>query len=108
MWGYNDDLNVIPEAQRPAGRPAIGSLITSTREFFWYMRDTTTDDPGNLPTDPADFDPLPPNSAGDPAADPRFTLTRPHNAETFLLMTAGPDNTFGTEDDICNFPFNPL
>lgn len=30
----------------------------------------------------------------------------PHNAETFILLSAGPDGLFGTEDDIANFPTN--
>jgi len=34
------------------------------------------------------------------------TVLRPHNAETFILLSAGPDGLFGTEDDIANFPTN--
>lgn len=34
------------------------------------------------------------------------TVARPHNAETFILLSAGPDGLFGTEDDIANFPTN--
>lgn len=30
----------------------------------------------------------------------------PHNAETYILLSAGPDGLFGTEDDIANFPTN--
>lgn len=31
---------------------------------------------------------------------------RPHNAESFILLSAGPDGLFGTEDDVANFPIN--
>jgi type II secretory pathway pseudopilin PulG len=30
----------------------------------------------------------------------------PHNNDRFLLVSAGPDRLYGTQDDICNFPFN--
>ncbi len=35
-------------------------------------------------------------------ADATATLT-PQRADTYLLITAGPDGTYGTGDDICNF-----
>jgi prepilin-type N-terminal cleavage/methylation domain-containing protein len=38
----------------------------------------------------------------------RRNLASPHNRDSFLLVSAGPDGIFGSEDDIANFPFNPL
>jgi hypothetical protein len=32
------------------------------------------------------------------------TLRRPHNYDSFLLLSAGPDGFYGTRDDIGNFP----
>jgi len=32
------------------------------------------------------------------------TLYRPHNVDTFLLISPGPDEEFGTKDDITNYP----
>lgn len=34
-------------------------------------------------------------------------LVRPHNPERFILLSAGKDMTFGTEDDVGNFTINP-
>jgi len=31
---------------------------------------------------------------------------RPHNPDTFLLISAGPDQLYGTDDDVTNFPLN--
>ncbi len=31
---------------------------------------------------------------------------RPHNKDTFILISAGPDDLFGTDDDITNFPLS--
>lgn len=37
-------------------------------------------------------------------ANPNFTTTiRPHNNESFILLSAGPDGNYGTGDDIYNF-----
>ena len=30
-------------------------------------------------------------------------MARPYNKDTYLLISAGPDGEYGTEDDICNF-----
>jgi len=32
----------------------------------------------------------------------------PHNPDSFLLISAGRDQLYGTADDIANFPFNPV
>jgi len=34
------------------------------------------------------------------------TAWGPHNSDRFILISAGPDRMYGTQDDICNFPFN--
>ena len=34
------------------------------------------------------------------------TKVAPHNPDTFLLISAGPDGIFGTSDDIANFDHN--
>ncbi len=31
----------------------------------------------------------------------------PHNRDTYLLISAGPDRKYGTRDDVTNFPHNP-
>jgi len=42
--------------------------------------------------------------ATNPGDDPRQEITaRPYNKDTFLLIAAGPDGIYGSEDDICNF-----
>jgi len=33
----------------------------------------------------------------------RSPSARPHNRDSFLLISAGPDGEYGTQDDICNF-----
>jgi hypothetical protein len=35
-------------------------------------------------------------------ANPNFT-ERPHNSESFILQSAGPDGLYGTADDVYNF-----
>jgi len=37
------------------------------------------------------------------AGSPNF---KPHNYDSYLLISAGPDKIYGTADDITNFPFN--
>ena len=39
------------------------------------------------------------DASGNPASD------RPHNPNTFLLMSAGWDGVFGTKDDVTNFDY---
>jgi len=37
--------------------------------------------------------------------NPKITAVyRPHNSNTYLLISAGPDEEYGTEDDVTNFP----
>ncbi len=35
-------------------------------------------------------------------------VKRPYNYDSYLLITAGQDKAYGTGDDICNFPIDPL
>ncbi len=34
------------------------------------------------------------------------TVAQPYNNDSYLLLSAGPDNLYGTRDDIANFPVN--
>ena len=57
----------------------------------------------------ADTDLIDPVTFGAYIEDPRVTMSggaAPHNADSFLLISAGPDHLYGTSDDITNFPFN--
>lgn len=39
--------------------------------------------------------------------NPKITAAlRPHNQDSYILLSAGPDGQFGTGDDIANFPIN--
>ena len=38
--------------------------------------------------------------------NPSSAVWAPHNPETFILLSAGPDGRYGTEDDVANFPVN--
>jgi hypothetical protein len=39
--------------------------------------------------------------------NPNVTATRrPHNEDSYILLSAGPDGLYGTADDIANFPVN--
>jgi prepilin-type N-terminal cleavage/methylation domain-containing protein len=35
------------------------------------------------------------------------TYNLPHNRDSYLLISAGPDKRYGTHDDVTNFPFTP-
>ena len=35
-------------------------------------------------------------------------VKRPYNYDSYLLITAGEDRFYGTDDDICNFSMDPL
>ncbi len=39
--------------------------------------------------------------------NPQIKSYRPHNKDSFILILAGPDDEFGTIDDITNFPLEP-
>ncbi|MBN1765798.1 MAG: prepilin-type N-terminal cleavage/methylation domain-containing protein [Sedimentisphaerales bacterium] len=39
----------------------------------------------------------------DTSPDPRDIIARPYNKDSYLLIDAGPDGEYGTNDDICNF-----
>jgi len=39
--------------------------------------------------------------------NPNVTATkRPHNAESFIILSAGPDGLYGSGDDVANFDIN--
>lgn len=46
------------------------------------------------------------NSFGWTVFNPSATVWTPHNADSFILLSAGPDGKFGTPDDIANFETN--
>jgi len=51
--------------------------------------------------------PPPPRSFGRMVWDPNVTATpRPHRADSFILISAGPDGLYATGDDVANFPVN--
>jgi hypothetical protein len=35
-----------------------------------------------------------------------IAVPRPHNEQSFILLSAGPDGVFGNSDDIANFEIN--
>lgn len=41
------------------------------------------------------------------AIDAPPAVRPPHNRDTYLLISPGPDGWYGTRDDVANFPFNP-
>jgi len=45
----------------------------------------------------------PPTAAGYRADKFASGAARPYKRDSFILMTAGPDGDYGTEDDVCNF-----
>ena len=49
------------------------------------------------------WDPTTSFVSGDPLQGLQDLSARPYNKDTFLLIAAGPDGIYGTEDDICNF-----
>lgn len=55
---------------------------------------------------PVSSAPIPRRSFGWTLHNPQSTIYTPHNAETYVLLSAGPDGLFGTEDDVANFPTN--
>ncbi|MCJ7543474.1 MAG: type II secretion system GspH family protein [Phycisphaerae bacterium] len=62
--------------------------IANQTKFHNYILDTRAYDPN----DPAKrLSPIP----------------VPHNRDSYLLITPGPDRYYGTNDDVANFPFNP-
>ncbi len=61
---------------------------------------------GTYPPPPGTFD----HTVWDPNIRPTtsagITVARPHRADSFILLSAGPDGLYGTADDIGNFPIN--
>ncbi len=58
------------------------------------------------------FQEYPPSDANDPKlfykitkSDKSTKVSRPVRADSFILISAGMDGLYGTEDDICNFDF---
>jgi hypothetical protein len=51
-------------------------------------------------------EPSPRGSFGWTVYNPNATAWSPYNAETYILLSAGPDGVFGTPDDIANYEMN--
>ena len=122
-----DAVSTVAEDDAAAAtRHAFMILDTNHRPILYYRANagaadptaiyTYTDNYGVLGANGHDGDPLydqgdwvadPPDGFEGFIHDPRLPVTvppRPHNATSFILISPGEDNQYGTGDDIANFP----
>jgi len=87
IYYYEDNRNITDGNFRDiSGNSSVNSV-----DFWRFIQDASATVGGSLTDVPAD---------GTPSATPLF---RPHNPEGFILLSAGNDLIFGTEDDIFNW-----
>ncbi|HON66764.1 MAG TPA: hypothetical protein PLS23_09715, partial [Phycisphaerae bacterium] len=105
---YNMADNVNLTGARWKGTSVPGMDFGAGKDHFPYKGDNLSPSSPTLLKDPSTRDACKGTFAhtiyNPNVATPGIFM--PHNAETFILLSAGPDGLFGTEDDIANFPTN--
>jgi prepilin-type N-terminal cleavage/methylation domain-containing protein len=80
IYKYYDNAYIT----NPFNMTALVPYTGTAKDFYNYVWDTET-------------------GIGAGVGKLRSPSARPHNRDSFLLISAGPDGEYGTQDDICNF-----